>query len=79
MAIATSETQLDHYNNIVPIMHSEDPHPSRLSLHEFDKEKPSPSLKDQHFWTKLIQVFLQSSQLLRVLSHETKHTSKVHT
>jgi hypothetical protein len=75
MAITTSETQLDHYNkNIVPIMHSEDSHPSRLSLHEFDKEKPSPSLKDQHFWTKLIQAFLQSSHLLRALSHETEQT-----
>jgi hypothetical protein len=50
MAIATSKTQFDHYNNnIVPITHSEDFHPLRLSLHEFDKEKPSPSLKDQHF------------------------------
>jgi hypothetical protein len=74
MTIATSETQLDHYNNIIPIMHSEDSHPSRLSLHEFDKEKPNPSLKDQHFWTKLIQTFLQSSQLFRVLSPETEQT-----
>ncbi len=73
MVIATSETQLNHYkNNIVPITHSKDSHPSRLSLHEFDKEKSSPSLKDQHFWTKLIKAFLQSSQLLEVLLHETE-------
>lgn len=54
MDTSTSNTQqFSHHNNdTIPITHHEDSHLSELSLHEFDKKKPNPLLKDQHFWTK---------------------------